>query len=310
LGRINPSFLLGGEMPLYLEKAREAIEARIASPLGIDLVKAAEGIITVVNANMVRGIRRVSVEKGYDPRDFALVAFGGAGPLHGVELAKAMSMKRVIVPLYPGIASAFGMLSADVRHDYVRTRIEVTDQLNLEELNTLYREMEAHAVRQLAVEGFHGSKVELLRRVDMRYVGQSYELSIPVPAGPITAEIISTLIGDYHRSHEQAYGYARQGEKVEVVNLRIVALGKLPRSEIVGKWPSQGTPPQPVDHRPVLFDGQFHRTPIYQRDHLLQGRPLAGPVIVEQLDSTTVVPPGCRAAVEPGGNILIDLGEV
>jgi N-methylhydantoinase A len=219
-------------------------------------------------------------------------------------------MKRVIVPLYPGIASAFGMLSADVRHDYVQTKIGIADQLNLEELNAPYLEMESHAVRQLAVEGFHGSKVELLRRVDMRYVGQSYELSIPAPARPITAEIISTLIDDYHRSHEQAYGYARQGEKVEVVNLRLVALGKLPRSEIVGKWPSHGTPPQPVGHRPVLFEGQFHRTPIYQRDHLLRGRPLPGPVIIEQLDSTTVVPPGSRAAVEPGGNILIDLGEV
>jgi N-methylhydantoinase A len=309
LGRINPSFLLGGEMPLYLEKAREAIEAKIARPLGIDLVKAAEGIITIVNANMVRGIRRVSVEKGYDPRDFALVAFGGAGPLHGVELAKALSMKRVVVPLYPGIASAFGMLSADVRHDYVRTRIGVADQLDLEELNTLYREMESHAVGQLGAEGFQGPAVELLRRVDMRYLGQSYELSIPAPAGSITAEIVSALIDDFHRSHEHAYGYARQGEKVEVVNLRLVALGKLPRSEMAGKWPSQGTPPQPVDHRPVCFDGQFHRTPVYQRSRLLQGQPLPGPVIIEQLDSTTVVPPGCRAAVEPGGNIMIELEE-
>lgn len=309
LGRINPSSLLGGEMLLFLEKAKEVIEKKIAGPLGIDLIKAAEGIVTVVNANMIRGIRRVSVEKGYDPRDFALVAFGGAGPLHGVELAKALNMRRVIVPLYPGIASAFGMLSADVRHDYVQTKIGITDQLNLEELNSLYREMEAHAVRQLAAEGFHGSMVELFRRVDMRYLGQSYELSIPAPAGPITADVISGLATDFHRSHDQAYGYARQGEKVEAVNLRLDALGKLPRSEIVGKWPSQGKPPQPVDHRPALFDGRFYRTPVYQRDHLLLGRPLPGPAIIEQLDSTTVVPPGCRAAVEPGGNILIDLGE-
>jgi N-methylhydantoinase A len=310
LGRINPAFLLGGEMPLYPERAREAIEAKIARPLGIDLVKAAEGIITVVNANMVRGIRRVSVEKGYDPRDFALVAFGGAGPLHGVELANALNMKRVIVPLYPGIASAFGMLSADVRHDYVQTRIAVADQLNLEELNALYREMESHAFRQLATEGFQGPMAELLRRVDMRYLGQSYELTIVAPSGPLTPSTISSLKEDFHRSHEQAYGYARQGEKVEVVNLRLVALGRLPRSEIAGEWPSTGTPPQPVDHRPVFFQGRFHRTPVYQRSHLLQRQPLSGPVIIEQLDSTTVVPPGCRAAVEPGGNILIDLGEV
>jgi N-methylhydantoinase A len=310
LGRINSSFLLGGEMPLYLEKAKEAIREKVAKPLGIDLVKAAEGIITVVNANMIRGIRRVSVEKGYDPRDFALVAFGGAGPLHGVELAKALNMKRVVVPLYPGIASAFGMLSADVRHDYVQTKIGIADQLDLEELHTHFRDMESHAVRQLEVEGFQGAMVELFRRLDMRYLGQSYELSIPAQGGSMTAATIATLTNDFHRSHEQAYGYARKDEKVEVVNLRLVAFGKLPRSEIAGKWPSQGKPPRPVYHRSVFFEGQLHRTPIFQREQLLQGLPLAGPVIIEQLDSTTVVPPACRAVVEPGGNILIDLGEV
>jgi N-methylhydantoinase A len=143
----------------------------------------------------------------------------------------------------------------------------------------------------------------------MRYPGQSYELSIPAPAGPITAAVIAALTSDFHRSHDQAYGYMRKGEKVEVVNLRLVALGKLPRAEIAGNRPSQGTPDQPRDHRPVLFEGRFHRTPIYQRDHLLQGRPLSGPVVIEQLDSTTVVPPGCRATVESDGNIVIDLGE-
>ena len=228
LGRISPSFLLGGEMPLYLEKAKEEIGEKIARPLGIDLIKAAEGIITVVDANMIRGIRRVSVEKGYDPRDFALVAFGGAGPLHGVELAKALNMKRVIVPLYPGIASAFGMLSADVRHDYVQTKIAVADHLDLKELHTRFRDMESHAVRQLAAEGFQGAMVESFRRLDMRYLGQSYELSIQAPAGSMTAATIATLINDFHRSHEQAYGYARKDEKVEVVNLRLVAFGKLP----------------------------------------------------------------------------------
>jgi N-methylhydantoinase A len=310
LGRVNPSFLLGGAMPLYLEKAREVIEKKIAGPLGIDLIRAAEGIITVVNANMIRGIRRVSVEKGYDPRDFALAAFGGAGPLHGVELAKALNMRRVIVPLYPGIASAFGMLSADVRHDYVQTKIGIADQLNLEELHTLFRDMESSAVRQLTEEGFQGPAIILLRRIDMRYLGQSYELSISAPAGPVTAEVISALTDDFHRSHDQAYGYARKREKVELVNLRLVALGKLPRSEIAGKWHSQRKLPQPFDHRAVLFEGRFHRTPIYQRDHLPQSWPLVGPVVIEQLDSTTVVPPGCRATVAPDGNILIDLGEV
>ena len=149
----------------------------------MDLIEAAEGIITVVNANMIRGIRRVSVEKGYDPRDFALISFGGAGPLHGVELAKALNIDRVIVPLYPGIASAFGMLSADVRHDYVQTKICVSEKLNLNEIQNIYDEMESHAAHQLEIEGFKGPTVQLSRFVDMRYVGQSYELSLPFPSG-------------------------------------------------------------------------------------------------------------------------------
>lgn len=310
LGRINPSFLLGGEMPVYLEKAKQIIEDRIARPLGIDLIEAAEGIITVVNANMIRGIRRVSVEKGYDPRDFALIPFGGAGPLHGVELAKALNMNRVIVPLYPGIASAFGMLSADVRHDYVQTKICVSENLKLQEIQVIYDEMESYATRQLEIEGFKGPTLQLSRFVDMRYLGQSYELSLPFPSGTISPEMISCLSNEFHLSHERAYGYARIGEKVEFVNLRLVALGKLPRSEIAGDWPSEGAPAIPSGHRQVLFDGQQFKTPIYKREHLLQGQSLFGPVIIEQLDSTTVVPPGYRVSVEHGGNIIIELEEV
>ena len=222
---------------------------------------------------MVRGIRRVSVEKGYDPRDFALVAFGGRDP-SSCRTGQSDEHETRHRPALSGDCIRFRHALRRMSGMIMCDGIEVADQLNLEELNALYREMESHAVRQLAVEGFHGSKVELLRRVDMRYVGQSYELSIQAPGGPITAEIISTLIDDYHRSHELAYGYARQGEKVEVVN-PTWSLRQTSRSEIVGKWPSQGTPPQPVGRRPVLFEGRGCRSNAHlSRDHLLQGRPL------------------------------------
>jgi len=306
LGRINPDYLLGGEMPVHLDRAREVVETRIARPLGIDLLKAAEGIIAVVNANMIRGIRRVSVERGYDPRDFALVPFGGAGPLHGVELAQALNMTRVIVPTHPGIASAFGMLSADVRHDYVQTFIRVADQVEVSRLEAIYAEMEAQAAVQLDREGFSGPAAELSRLADMRYVGQSYELSIPLPGGRIDGRVIASLAEQFHQSHERAYGYARNGEAVEFVNLRLVALGKLPQSELAGEWPRGQGEPEPVGRRPVVFDGRALDTAVYQRSRLSQGQPLPGPAVVEQLDSTIVIPPDYRALIEPRGNMIIE----
>ena len=170
LGRINPEYLLGGEMRVHLEDASNVMQDKIADPLGISLLQAAEGIIQVVNANMVRGIRRVSVERGYDPRDFALVPFGGAGPLHGCDLAEALSMDRVIIPAHPGIGSAFGMLSADVRHDYVKTLITLIAEADCKHVESLFTEMEAQALDQLNREGFSGDAVILERKVDMRYL--------------------------------------------------------------------------------------------------------------------------------------------
>lgn len=309
LGRINPSYLLGGGMPIYVEKAEHAISEKIAKPLGLDLIQAAEGIVAVVNANMIRGIRRVSVEKGYDPRDFALIPFGGAGPLHGVDLAKSLNIRRAIIPLYPGIASAFGMLSADVRHDYVQTQIAVSDELDLDRMNATYTDMETQAARQLEKEGFQGDRIALTRLADMRYQGQSYELSVPVPPGWMSAEVVSALVVDFHLSHERAYGYRRADGKVEFVNLRLVAFGKLPPMEIGREhFASEGVPAPPA-YRKVFFDGRAHDTPVYRREKLLPGMPMSGPAAIEQLDSTTVVPPGYRATVEPWGNIIIELEE-
>ncbi len=306
LGRINPAYLLGGEMAMYLDQAKEVMALKIAEPLGISLAQAAAGIISVVNANMIRGIRRVSVERGYDPRDFVLVAFGGAGPLHGVELAKALNMTRIIVPVHPGIASAFGMLSADVRHDYVRTMIQRLDQIELPGLQALYIEMENQGASQLSKEGFLKSQIELLRRADMRYVGQSYELTIDLDGESMDEAVRKDLENRFHQIHAKAYGYARQGEQIELVNLRLIALGKLPQSDLVESWPQTDAPPKPIDWREVHFDGQNYRTPIYQRDQIGQGHVLAGPTIIEQLDSTTVIPPGYRGSIEAFGNMLIE----
>ncbi len=305
LGRINPSYLLGGEMEIYLDDAKRVLEEKIAHTLGIDTLKAAEGIIAVVNANMIRGIRRVSVERGYDPREFTLVPFGGAGPMHGVELAQALNMTEIVVPAHPGIASAFGMLSADVRHDFVRTSISVSEDVDVNHLLSIFQDMEDQGRGQLHQEGFSGQSIVLIRSADMRYIRQAYELSVPIKNGPLKRQDIPGIVDSFHSLHEKAYGYARRKEAVEFVNLRVVALGRLPQFRL----PERTSPIKgglvPIDYREVFFEGAAVKTPIYQRDDLPQDEELLGPAIIEQMDSTIVIFPGYQAVTDRYGNLLI-----
>lgn len=309
LGRINPEYLLGGTMSVHLDDARKVMQKKIADPLGLDLLQAAEGIIRVVNANMVRGIRRVSVERGYDPRDFALVPFGGAGPLHGVDLAEALSMDRVIVPAHPGIGSAFGMLSADVRHDYVKTYISPAVEADHKQVEGLFVEMEAQATDQLNREGFSGEAVILDRKVDMRYLRQAYELTVPLIKTPFSPEAALQLVRRFHDMHRHAYGYARDEEPVEVVNLRLVAFGKLPGLKLQARKSGEEVQPKPFVNRTVYFGGQPLETAIYQRDTFQPGQVVRGPAIVEQLDSTVVVTPTFTAECDPYGNLIMNRKE-
>ncbi len=305
LGRLSPSGLLGGEMPLDLEAAARAMEEKIARPLGIDVIRAAEGILSVVHANMIRGIRRVSVERGHDPREFILVPFGGAGPMHGVDLARALNMKEIVVPPHPGISSAVGMLSADVRHDYVQTHIEGSREADAERIQSIFEEMEARGTEQLRQEGFSGPSVVLIRSADMRYVRQSYELPVPVTEGTLTEQSLAAITEDFHRLHKKAYGYARNSETVEFVNLRVVALGRLPEFRGAKRSARDPGAPKPAGSREVCFAGRPVKTPIYLRHRLPDGMVVHGPAIVEQMDSTIVVLPGYRAVSDPYGNLII-----
>ena len=306
LGRINPEYLLGGEMRVFLEDARKVMQDKIAESLGLNLLQAAEGIIRVVNAIMVRGIRRVSVERGYDPRDFALIPFGGAGPLHGADLAEALSMDRIIIPAHPGIGSAFGMLSADVRHDYVKTLITLVAETDHKQVEGLFAEMEAQAVNQLNREGFSGETVILERKVDMRYLRQAYELTVPLIETPFSPEVVPQLVQRFHDMHRHAYGYARDEEPVEIVNLRLVALGKLPGLKLQTREFCDDSQPKPFATRPVYFGGLPLETAIYQRDTLKPGQVVPGPAIIEQLDSTVVVTPTFSAECDPYGNLILN----
>lgn len=306
LGRINPEYILGGQMDLDVVASRRVIEEKIAGPLGLTVEQAAEGIISVVNANMVRGIRVVSVEKGYDPRDFALVAFGGAGAVHAVEMANELGMTTVIVPPRPGITSAIGMLYADVRHDYVRTYLTDTREADTGELNRLVSEMTEQASEQLVKEGFQPDGMAFHLSADLRYARQAYELNVPLAQAHISEDILAGAVEQFHNLHQQGYGYCRRKDVVELVNIRLVAWGKLP--QVAGAHSMQDSGQESrLGTRPVYVNGKWQEAGIYRRQYLNTGATLLGPAVIEQLDATTMVFPGQKVVVDSLGNLVISL---
>ena len=309
LGRLSPESFLGGRLRLDLDKAREAVFEGVARPLGLRLDEAAEGIVRVVNASMIKGIRVVSVAKGYDPRDFTLVAFGGAGPVHAAELATELDIPRVLVPIAPGVTSALGLLMADLRHDRVRTVLRRSEDLDSAELGALYQEMERDALEEMRGEGLGPESVTLVRTADVRYLGQGYELQIPVSAGLLAASDVADVYRRFHEAHRRAYGYASSDSPLEVVNLRVTSVAGLPRPTLEAA-PMEGnsvTPKRALKgRRQVTFDNASLATLVYDRPMLTPGSVITGPAIVEQLDSTTVVWPAQRARVDAYGNLILE----
>ena len=308
LGRLNPDRFLGGDMVLDVEQARRSVSDRIATPLRLGLEEAAEGIIRVINATMIKGIRVVSVAKGYDPREFCIVAFGGAGPVHAAELAAELDIPRVLVPIAPGVTSALGLLMADMRHDYVRTVLSTVDRADPGDLDRRYVEMEAEALAQMKREGLPAQGVELLRLADARYLGQGFELEVPVAGGQLSPEAIAELAEGFHKAHAHRYGYANPENPVEIVNVRLTALARLPQPELTAERTDGATDPgQALDgYRQVYFNQEFLQTAVYDRSRLRPGDEITGPAVLEQLDSTTVVWPGQCARVDAHRNAILD----
>ena len=308
LGRLNPKALLGGEMDLCLDRARQGIHDTIARPLDMSTDRAAWGIVEVINAIMVRGIRRVSVERGYDPRTFSLVALGGAGPLHAVALARELGIPEVVVPPRPGIASACGMLSADTRHDLVRTRVCTATEANPDLVARLFDEMEAIAGEQLRREGFAARDRLISRSADLRYFRQAHELEVPLKGPSIRSHTLAEVVKHFHGEHQRIYGHARESEPVEFVNFRVTAVGKIP--ELPSIPPPCGIigDPGPSETREVIFDIARVPTPVFQRATLTPDKPFFGPAIIEQMDSTVVIPPGSTATPDRQGNLIILTG--
>jgi N-methylhydantoinase A len=315
LGYLNPEYLLDGALAVDVAAARRVVHD-VADRLGVDMVRAADGIIRIVNVKMAQAIRSISTERGFDLRDFTLVAFGGAGPLHACQIALDLGIRRVLVPPAPGATSALGLLMSDVKHDFVRSRLSDVDTLDVASANEMFEQMLAGAAKQLSEEGFDSDSVTFRYLLDMRYSGQGYENPVPVRQLPITAEGLAQYRRDFDAIHEQCHGHAARDQSVEVVNYRLQAIGLVPRVAMPTVEQANGPVEDAVvGSRRAYFPGMagatdgFADTPIYARANLRAGHRISGPAIVEQYDSTVVVFPGQTVEADRYGNLLITHGE-
>lgn len=310
LGRLNPQRILGGRMTLDVERAKEAIERVVCAPTGLSLLDAAAGIVAVVNANMVRAIRVVSVERGYDPRQFTLVAFGGAGGLHAGAVARELGIPKILVPLTPGIFCSLGLVVTDVRFDYVRTSPLTPEAAQVEPIRNLFREMIAEGTTLLDKENVPEGSRRFELKIDARYRGQNYELSIPVEADELSWPALGRVAERFHEEHQKVYGYADRSRTVEFVNFRVTAVGEVPKAPIRTLERRRTGEARPFAHRTAYFDANgalsAYETPVYNRDDLQPEDRLVGPAIIEQMDATTVLLPGQTARVDAYGNLVIN----
>ena len=306
LGRLNAKGLLKGRMPLQEHLAKKAIDESIAKPLGLNTVQAAQGILDIINSNTVLATRVVSVQRGYDPRDFTLVAFGGAGPLHGTAVAKQLNMSREIIPPNPGILCALGLLNTDMRADYTKTYLTSLEEADLIKVNSIINDLLSQAINWLDSEDVQEDKRSIQILADLRYAGQNYELTIPSSNQQWQTEEIDKLTNAFHQAHEREYGYQSNNEKVQLVNIRVLALSLMPRIK-PSPLKKALLNPIPVGFREVWWEEGPAKTPIFQREDLLQGHEIEGPAIIEQMDSTTPIAPKEHAVVESYGSLIISL---
>jgi N-methylhydantoinase A len=299
LGRLGAE-LIGGAMTLDRSAAEQAMTRYVADPLGLGLVEAADAVIRVANANMADAVRLISIRRGYDPRDFCLVAFGGAGPLHGAALAEELAIPTVVVPPSPGITSALGCLLVDIRHDLSAMFLAHVDTVDRDMLESEFEKLEAEARERLAAEDVPEEQMSIQRLVDTRYLGQWRSLTIPVSA-PVD---LDDAVARFHAEHERAYNYRRDGAPVEIYRLSVRAVGVTPKPQLK-RHELNGARASALGEREVHFGGSGSgvQTPVYARQDLAAGTSLEGPAVIEQLDSTTLVPPGWRADVDDWLNI-------
>jgi N-methylhydantoinase A len=312
LGRLAAQDFLGGGMTLD-EHASNAVVSRLADQLGFPIEEAAEGVLTIINSNMANAIRSRTTQKGIDPRTFALVAFGGAGPLHAVEVARMLDIPEVIVPPFPGITSAMGLLTTDLKYDVTRTQFQVSGAVDFGRLNADFAAMEAQLSAQFEADKIAATDVRFERVGDLRYVGQGYELKTTFPSGKIMSEGLAETFERFHKAHTAEYGHAFRDSLIEIVNLRVSGIGRMPKIEKL-RPPAGGSLQKALvrTSRSVFrVDGKLEAfdTPVYRRIALPVSEVFHGPAIILQKDSTTVMPPATSAVVDRSGSILISLGD-
>jgi N-methylhydantoinase A len=306
LGYLGEDNFLGGKMRLDVAKARAAIASKVAHPLGLDVAQAAEGIIRIIDVKMEEAIKAISTMRGHDLRDFMLLAFGGAGPVHASRIAQGLGMAGVIVPLHPGVFSAIGLLMSDVKHDYVQSRMTPLDQATSTDVDEMFGQLASEAHEELTRDGFARERIRIERALDLRYAGQGYEVAVPCPSGPLQDTDLTALRTAFDRQHKSMFGHMAPEEPVEIVSYRVRGVGLVPPVELPRFSPAGGTLADALrEIRRVRFDGRDLDCPVYQRERLDVGLTLAGPAVLDQLDCTTVICLGQVARVDEWKNLIV-----
>jgi N-methylhydantoinase A len=305
LGRLDPAFPLGGEVQLDTDGARKAV-SELGQRLGLDAEATAIGILEIANSSMAQTLRVLSIDKGLEPDHVALVAFGGAGPLHAAALAGQIGIRRVVIPVFPGTFSALGCLMADARFDYMQTCIVYSGRLDLERINKVYADLEERARADFAREGFTDAP-SMLRSADVRYYGQNWELEVSMSDGRITETEVSDARRRFDAEHDRHFGWSFPDSAFEIINLRLAAIAR--RSPVVLQKISEASPPQPVKTGQVYFGetGGYISCPVYNRNDLGAGNELTGPAIITEDNATSLVPPGAHCRIDAYGNILMEV---
>jgi len=310
LGRLDPDSRLGGSMALDIPQA-EVVMDRLAGKLNLDRYQTAAGVLTILNNNMANATRAITVQKGHDPRDFSLIAFGGAGPLHAVEVAHILGVKEVIIPEYPGITSAIGLLTTDLKYDAIATQFTLSTSPDLTRLEADAQRLAAQVTGQLRDNGFVEEDIRVERGADCRYVGQGYELRVPLPGGPLDEDSIAAVWTEFHELHRSEYGHAFPEQTIELVNLRVAGIGRTPKITPTTLGAERSAERALIKTAPVYFENQGQVQPFptafYLRDALPVGQRVDGPAILVQRDTTSVLPPYAHGWLEQNGNFIVRL---
>ena len=310
LGRLGANRFLGGEMKLDVAAAEHALKGKVGDPLGMSAVEAAEGILRIAATAMSYAEKGVTTERGLDAGDFVLFAYGGAGPLHAVEVAREIGMTKVIVPFAPGVFSAFGMLFADLRYDFVRTWYTSLDEVSFGEMERVYRALEKQGRDAIAGTSIKPQQIAVKRSADMRYVGQEHAVTVDLPMAVFASKDRDAIKRHFDSTHAQRYGTSAPAERAEIVSLRstVTGLMRKPPQTKISRGSAAPAKTAPTGKRKVFYGGRFHQTPTYRRDALAAGNRIKGPALIEEYASTTVLMPGDVMTVDALGNLVIAVG--